>query len=243
MIACLPMYDRPELRWATDQFWNAIATGLGDRGIDAPEQLSRSDDYTVMWNDPELLLGMTCGKPYRDGLHNNRRLVGTYDYGLDGCASGYYNSHIITNRDTGPTSLGECAGLRFCFNGMNSESGYACVIRAVGDLDMFCGAQIISGAHQKSVEMVAAGRADFAAIDAATWRYIAASAPELAGQVNIIHSTNPVPGLPLITACPELVDGLADAASDAVDIAKDAAAALNIVGFVKIDHDAYLSVK
>ena len=25
MIACLPMYDRPELRHATDALWNAIA--------------------------------------------------------------------------------------------------------------------------------------------------------------------------------------------------------------------------
>lgn len=242
MIACLPMYDRPELRWATDKFWSAIAAGLNELGIDAPVALTRMDGYAAMWTDPDLLVGMTCGKPYRDGLYETCRLVGTYDYALDGCPAGYYNSHIIVAADSGLTKLEDCAGRRFCYNGRNSESGYSCASRLVGSLDQFCGEMLLSGAHQKSAEMVAAGNADFAAIDAATWRYIAASDDVLAKQVRIIHSTNPVPGLPLITAMPALAENLVTAAAAAVTRAPDAAAALNIVGFVQIDHDAYLSV-
>lgn len=242
MIACLPMYDRLELRWATDQFWNAIAIGLNARGIAAPAELARLDDYSAMWADPNLLLGMTCGKPYRDGLQLNRKLVGTYDYGLEGCPAGFYNSHIIVRADDAALSLEDCAGKRCCFNGKNSESGYSCLRRAVGSLDAFCGELLVSGAHQKSVEMVADGKADFAAIDAATWRYIVQSGSALPDQLRIIQSTTPVPGLPLITAMPELVNDLAAAAKDALAIATEAAAALNIVGFVHIDHEAYVSV-
>ena len=242
MIACLPMYDRPALRWATDQLWEAIATGLKNRGIDAPESLSRDADYTRMWNNPDLLLGMTCGKPYRDGLHHNRVLVGNYDYGLEGCPPGFYNSHIIANASADLACLAECAGLRFCYNGDNSESGFACVRRIVGDLDVFCGAQMVSGGHQTSVEMVVAGEADFAAIDASAWRYILADDSELASRVKVIDSTDPVPGLPFITAHGDLVEPLAEAAVEALASAPEAAAALNIVGFVKIGHDDFCAV-
>jgi len=243
MIACLPMYDWPELRWATDALWDAIAAGLVERGIDAPNALSRLDDYEKMWNDPELLLGMTCGKPYRDGLDQACHLVGNLDYGLANCPAGFYNSHIIARHDAPQSTLSDLVGGRFCFNGTNSESGYCCARRLFGDLDSFFSAMIPSGAHRLSAQMVADGEADFAAIDAATWRYMEESHAEMIASLKIIESTPPVPSLPLITRYADYVDDLANAVEAALSAVPTAVDALKIAGFVKINHDAYYAHK
>ena len=243
MIACLPMYDRDALRASTDALWDAIATECRARDIDAPLKLSRNDDYVNLWAHPDLLIGMTCGKPYRDGLYKTAGLIGTFDYALDGCPAGFYNSHIVARADSGYSQLSDLKGLRFAFNGRNSESGYSCIDRMVEGIDRFAGPAIISGAHQVSAEMVGDGRADFAAIDAATWRYIAAEDAALAAQIRIITSTPPVGGLPLITRRPELVPTLYAAVEAGLSKAPDAAAALQINGVLKVDHEIYMQLQ
>ncbi len=242
MIACLPMYDRAALREATDALWAEIAVGLREQGVTPPQILSRLDDYTQMWDDPGLLLGMTCGKPYRDGLYRTTHLVGTFDYGLKGCPRGYYQSYIIAGAAIPADSLQDLAGHRFAFNGTNSESGYACVERAVGTLANFCGEMICSGGHQYSVEMVADGASDFAAIDAVTWRYVQNEAPGLAARVRIVASTPAVAGLPLITRQFDLVPHLSFAVTRALATATDAAARLGISGLVYIPHETYMEL-
>ena len=112
MIACFPMYDRPFLRPATDALWHAIAIACRARGIDAPAELSRHDDYVNLWAHPDLLVGMTCGKPYREGLCDTSVLIGNFDYGLAGCPPGYYNSHIITHIDSPRQALADFEGAR-----------------------------------------------------------------------------------------------------------------------------------
>lgn len=243
MIACLPMYDRDGLRGATDALWGAIAAECRARDIAAPSELSRHDDYVNLWAHPDLLIGMTCGKPYRDGLYETASLIGTFDYALEGCPAGFYNSHIVVRADSSHGQLSDLKGLRFAFNGRNSESGYSCIDRMVDGIDRFAGPIIISGAHQVSAEMVVDGRADFAAIDAATWRYIAAEDAALAAQIRIVTSTPPVGGLPLITRQPELVPTLYAAVAAALHVARDAADVLGIRGVLKIDHEIYMQLK
>ena len=60
MIASLPMYDRPELLWATDALWEAIANRLNEFGIRAPSRLTRCINYEVLWENSDLIMSMTC---------------------------------------------------------------------------------------------------------------------------------------------------------------------------------------
>ena len=66
MIASLPMYDMPHLRGAHDRYWTAIRDALGY----GPDALTRGGDPWAEWQSPDLLLGQTCGLPYRARLHD-----------------------------------------------------------------------------------------------------------------------------------------------------------------------------
>ena len=63
-LAALPMYDWPELRPATDRLWAAVRDGLRQRGVAAPEGLTRDVGLMAGWTDPGLVLGQTCGLPF-----------------------------------------------------------------------------------------------------------------------------------------------------------------------------------
>ena len=40
-VASLPMYDWPEVQWAHDALWAALAMRLRAHGIEAPDRLDR----------------------------------------------------------------------------------------------------------------------------------------------------------------------------------------------------------
>ena len=54
--AGLPMYDLPQLRSATDAWWSGIARHCAAAGLgDVPPTLTRPDDLTDHWMDPDLV--------------------------------------------------------------------------------------------------------------------------------------------------------------------------------------------
>ncbi len=53
LIAALPMYDGPGTAQANDAIWAAIAVSLRDRGVAAPERLTRGGDLAVAVAEPE----------------------------------------------------------------------------------------------------------------------------------------------------------------------------------------------
>lgn len=235
MIAALPMYDRPEIRPATDALWAAIRDALQDRGIDAPEGLTRTDDLWAIWRDPALILAQTCGLPFRARLHPAVGLVATPDYGLPGCAPGHYNSVVIAREATPPDRP------RIAINDPLSQSGWAALRAWAAAQGLVLGAVTITGAHAASARAVADGQADLAAIDAQTWRLLMRHGGADPGLE--IARTPPTPGLPLITAGtrdPAPIRAALDAAAAALPPA--VLAALDLRGFVKIAAADYLAV-
>ena len=81
MIAGLPMYERPELFQAHDDFWQLIHKQIHG----SPQKLSRNIDLWELWTSPDLLLAQTCSTPYREVLFKNTIYVGTPDYKLPNC--------------------------------------------------------------------------------------------------------------------------------------------------------------
>jgi ABC-type phosphate/phosphonate transport system substrate-binding protein len=214
MIASLPMYAFPRTAAAEARLWAGIRDRLRRDGIDAPEQLTRDPgDLLSHWTDPKLLVSQTCGRPYKAHLHGRVRLVGTPDYGLPGCPPGHYRSVVIARADDPRTDLEAFAAAAFAYNDRGSQSGWAAL---AGEMpEILNGPHIETGSHRASTLAVREGRADFAAIDAVTFRHLA-DASEATG-LEIIHATTPRPGLPLITNATQDPAPLFDAISQAID--------------------------
>lgn len=243
MIAALPMYDRPELTGATDRYWALIRDGLRLRGMDAPEALQRVDaELMPQWLAPDLVLSQTCGFPYRAALHGKVRLIGTPDFGVEGCPPGYYRSMFIARADDPRAGLAAFDGVAMAYNDGLSQSGWAAPQTHAAALGLHFPAGVLTGSHAASLLAVAEGRADLAALDAVTFRLLAKSDPA-AALVKVVALTDPTPGLPYI--CAEAVD--ADAVFDAIAAAIPALgdadrAALGLRGLCRIPAGAYLSV-
>lgn len=195
MIASLPMYDQPSQRAANDALWSRIRAALGY----GPERLTRSDDLWAQWTAPDLLMSQTCGLPFRARLHDRVALVGTPDHGLEGCPPGHYNSVIVVRKGGGISAPQELAGKTMTYNEALSQSGWAAPGAFLQAHGLTPGALVQSGAHQASAELVAKGRADFAALDARAWQ-IFEEHTQLGESLAVIARTEPTPALPYITA-------------------------------------------
>jgi ABC-type phosphate/phosphonate transport system substrate-binding protein len=240
MIACLPMYDWPQVCGATDRLWGAICDRLRAGGIDAPEALSRGPSLWEMWESRDLLLGQTCGMPLRTRLRGRVTLVGTPDYGLPGAPAGYYYSVLVVRADVAG-GIEEFLRRTLAFNGQDSQSGWAAP-QAHVEPRRFAHT-LHTGAHRESALAVVEGRADIAAIDAVTWRLIEAHMPGIAGQLRILARTAPTPGLPLITAPGRDPAPLRRAVDDAItELDAHDRAALGVRGLAMVSRAAYHAV-
>lgn len=201
-VSFLPMYRVRGAREHADILWECLRDSIRKAGLQAPE---RADDFTPRmkgWLHPQLLLGQTCGLPYISKLYDRVELVGTPDYGVEGCPPGFYHSTILASRGDSRSSLSEFGGATLTFNGEDSQSGYAAIMRAAAPFardGRFFGRAIHSGSHEASMRLVKEGHADLAAIDSVTWRMSREFDPEIA-ELKVVATTTPTPGLPFITA-------------------------------------------
>lgn len=217
-LAALPMYDRPELRAETDALWARLREAIRDAGLDAPEALERGRPLRPLWAAPELVLAQTCGLPYVSALAGRVGLLGAPDHALEGCPPGYYRSALIVPEGSPAGTLADLRGARAAINARDSQSGYAALMHAAAPEardGAFFGPAVLTGSHAASVEAVAAGRADIAAIDAVSWA-LARRLDAAAARVRVLGWTEPTPALPYITGLRRQVGPLARAVSQAV---------------------------
>jgi ABC-type phosphate/phosphonate transport system substrate-binding protein len=193
------MYDFPELRWATDALWAAIAA----RVPGAPARLARGRALMDVWTDPALLLAQTCGYPLVTSLAGKVRLVAVPRYRAAGCAGILYRSAVIVRADEPAACLADLRGRRCAVNGAESNSGMNVLRAAIAPLAeraRFFGSVIMTGAHDASVGAVARGDADVAAIDCVTWAQLQRLRPGAVAGLRVLAWTAATSGLPLITS-------------------------------------------
>jgi ABC-type phosphate/phosphonate transport system substrate-binding protein len=198
-VAALPMYDFPELRWATDALWAAIAA----RVPGAPARLERHRPPMEVWTDPDLLLAQSCGYPLVTSLAGKVRLVAVPRYRAAGCAGIWYRSAVIVREADRAVRLEDLRGRRCAVNGMDSNSGMNLLRAAVAPAAVdgrFFHEVSITGAHEASVGAVARGDADVAAIDCVTWAQLQRLRPGFVAGLRLLAWTAATPGLPLITS-------------------------------------------
>ena len=226
-VASLPMYDFPELRGAHDAFWAALGARLEATGAsNVPPGLTRNLPHSDVWRHPSLLFAQGCEYPLATSFSDCVRLVATPIYSAAGCEGKRYRSAIVV-RGAGAQggavafgaaverggdvdgvleasgTLADFRGRRCAINELDSNSGMSLLRAAVAPLatgGRFFGSIVVSGSHLRSVEMVASGEADIAAIDCVSFAHFQRLYPAVVGQLRILSWTPSGPSLPFITA-------------------------------------------
>ena len=196
MIASLPMYDLPEIRQNTDGFWASVASFMG-----VNIELTREDDWSSPWRDPDLLFSQTCGYPFTHEFAGRLTYVATPEYDADGCEGSNYCSIIFAKA---PAPLENFKASTAAFNSNDSMSGYLALKlvfaphHRVGSPPFFASA-ITTGSHVASLAAVQHGHAAICAIDCVTVALLRRYRPAaLLGLVEVARSPV-VPGLPFVT--------------------------------------------
>jgi ABC-type phosphate/phosphonate transport system substrate-binding protein len=201
LIAALPMYDGPGTAHANDAIWAAIAVRLRERGVAAPERLTRGGDLASLWRSPNLVFGQTCGYPYVKDLRNSVALIAAPEYDFPGCEGVAHRSFLVRRPGDPRRSLEAYRGGVAALNAWDSNSGMNLFRAAIAPLAggrTFFGAVVVTGSHQRSVEAVAEGRADLAAIDCASFALMKRLRPNLVAGVAVVAESPSSPGLPFI---------------------------------------------
>lgn len=242
MIASLPMYARPELEAAHGRYWTLIREGLNELGVEAPELLTTDMSERETWSDRSLVLGQTCGLPYRRWLHTSVQLVGTPDYGIEDCEPGWYRSAIVCRSDTDASSLVDLQDGVFAYNSDDSQSGHHAPMLLARRMNVTLARSLETGAHARSARAVADGRADFASIDAVSWRLMRRY-DDATLDLRVVEWTDQTPGLPYIAAPGANVDALRSSIAAAIRrLTPEDRDALGILGLELIPTQAYLEM-
>lgn len=114
-----------------------------------------------------------------------------------------YFSDVIVHAASAVTMFDQLAGKTFCYNDRGSNSGYNLMryrLMQGGYPADWLGQTVASGSHQQSVQWVAQGRAEVAAIDSIVLEQAWQDQPELQTQLRVIESIGPCPVPPIVAA-------------------------------------------
>lgn len=239
MIASLPMYLFPETKAAHDAFWALVRDELGTRGVRAPKYLSHDASPYDVWGADDLVLSHICSLPYRLHFKGEVTPIAASDYGLDGCPPGMYRALFIVRADHPAETITDLNRATMALNSSDSNSGWGDAANWALARDIRFRPTVLTGSHQNSVRAVVAGEADFATIDAQTFRTLQRVDPA-AASVRVIGATAPSPGMTFITrkgADPEpFRDTLQTALENLVPRHRDV---LGLKGFAVLPEEAY----
>jgi ABC-type phosphate/phosphonate transport system substrate-binding protein len=202
-LAALPMYDLPEVAWATDALWSALARRLRAGGVaDVPDRLERGADARRVWRSPDLLFAQTCGFPLMHEFDGRLALIATPRYGVGGCEGPTYRSRIVVRSGDRRARFPDFAGAVVAINSEDSHSGFN-ILRwhtAREGRDRFFGKVERTGAHVASLAAVRSGKADIAAIDCVTFALLERHRPAALAGIRVLEETAAAPALPFVTA-------------------------------------------
>ncbi len=163
-----------------------------------------------------------------------------------------YRSYIVVPDASDAASLLDLRGMRFASADRLSTSGWlfpASTLKREGvDPATFFSQHVITGSHDRSVEAVASGHVDGAAVESLVYDRMVADQPELAERVRIVAQSDPF-GMPPMVVPSGLSPGLRDELRDALTqmhLGEDGQKVLAHMGvdrFVLPDSQAYDGVR
>ena len=146
---------------------------------------------------------VTPGAEVADGVVNPEARVGA-----GGGEGAHRGPEAIVGQHAAP-ALNQLRGQRCVVNELDSNSGMNLLRAAIAPLakvapldkvEPFFSSVAVSGSHLRSVEMVASGEADVAAIDCVSFAHFQRLYPSLVAGVRVLSWTASTPSLPYITA-------------------------------------------
>lgn len=203
MIASLGMYDWPEAKDETDKLWTGIASALRAEGFQSvPDNLERDAPVEEQWRSPDLLFSQTCGYPLIHEFDGYLEVLAAPVYAVEGCTGTDYSSAIVVHKDSKYETLTDLRGAHAAYNEENSLSGHLALRSVFGPLSengRFFGTVSCSGGHRLSMEMVAAGKADVAALDCVSFAFGQKFRPNITDSLRVIAWSPSAPALPYVT--------------------------------------------
>lgn len=239
MIASLPMYDRPENAAAHDALWVLIREGLRARGLAAPHALDRTTPHMEGWGRADLVLSQICNLPYRALFRDRVTVIGCGDYGLPETPPGHYRSVFVVRDDDPAQRPEDCAEYRLAYNEALSHSGWGAIWAWAQARGLTLRPALQTGAHRASVAAVAEGRADWAGVDAISFRHMAGRDPD-AARLRVIGRTDPAPAMSFITGAGQNPAPYFEAIARAIAaLAPEHRAEIGLHGIVALADSAY----
>jgi phosphonate transport system substrate-binding protein len=161
----------------------------------------------------------------------------------DARASGrpVYFCDVVVRRDAPIRSFAGLRGRSWAYNDRCSLSGYYSLLNKLAEVgadEGFFGRVFCSGSHLNSIDLVARGEADAAAIDSNVLNIRLRETPDLRGRLRVIESWGPYPIQPVVVRSalhPELKEGLR-----ASFLKVDALSGFGLERFVPVTDEDYL---
>ena len=160
-----------------------------------------------------------------------------------------YFSDVIVAAGHPARRLADLRGGRWAYNDRESLSGWHRMIErlaaaGLGDPDGFFSRVFASGAHVRSIDLVAAGEADVSAVDSNALLLARRRAPDLAGRLRVIESWGPTPIQPLLASAALDARARAEVLSALMTLDGDAAGRLalaeyGVLRFAPVDPASY----
>jgi len=185
----------------TLRYYQAMLEYIGDKAGEKVSLVQRPSyaDMDELLKDEEVKIAFVCSGPYvKDhAAFGAELLVAPVSYG-----QAFYHAYIIAAKDSPIKSLTEMKGRSFVFTDPHSNTGCLVPTYMVGSRfnqtpEEFFSKIQYAMQHDKSIEMVAKGLADGAAVDSLIYDYSAATNPVYTSQTRIVEKS-PAYGVPPI---------------------------------------------
>ena len=114
-----------------------------------------------------------------------------------------YFTDVVVRHDHPARGFADLRGRAWSYNNAGSHSGYNVVrhhLLELGETRGFFGRVILSGAHQRSIQMILDGAVDASGIDSGVLELETARRPELATALRTIATIGPSPIPPVVAA-------------------------------------------
>ncbi len=161
----------------------------------------RFDSDQSLLRDPGLFFGHTCGYPLMKHLKDQVTPFCVPVFDVPGTDGKLYSSRFIVAANSAVEALDECRGKIAAMNAADSNSGMNVLRYAIAKYNLpgsFFSRVVQTGGHLHSLEAVADGTADVAAIDCVSYQLIRDHWPELVDQVRSIGFSVKTCGLPFV---------------------------------------------
>jgi len=162
-----------------------------------------SDDAT--YRSTSMLIAHTCGYPLMTRWLRSHWPVSVPVFDIPGCEGKNYSSWFVCQQSDSRQSLAAFENCRVAINDQGSNSGMNVLRHAVSMLRTadfgnaaFFDSVIVSGSHEASLQLVAEGKAELAAIDAVSLYHLLRVDPELKKKSRVFAQSALTPGLPFI---------------------------------------------